>query len=86
MDKVGSVSSLTESDIEAIPVRLVIELGHIDSTLGEISSLAPGSILPLALPVNQAVQLVANGRRVGYGALVRIGDSLGVRVTRLVTP
>lgn len=77
-------SGIAESDIEAIPVKLNVELGQIDSTLGEVSRLSPGVVLPLASPPSEPVQLIANGRRIGYGALVRIGDGLGVRVTRLI--
>jgi type III secretion protein Q len=75
---------MSDSDIEAIPVKLAVELGQIDSTLGEVSRLSEGAVLPLASPVSEPVQLIANGRRIGYGALVRIGDGLGVRVTRLI--
>jgi len=38
---------------------------------------------PLARPLDDSVDILANGRRIGCGALVQIGDSIGVRVTRL---
>jgi type III secretion protein Q len=72
-----------DADLEELPVRLVFELGRIEMTLGEIRRLAPGTILPLARPRDDALDIVANGRRIGRGTLIEIGDSLGVRVTRL---
>lgn len=84
MDKARSASPMTETELESIPVKLRIELGELDSTLGELSALAPGAVLPLSRPLQETVQLMANGRRIGYGTLVRMGDSVAVRVTRLI--
>jgi type III secretion protein Q len=81
---VSDAAEVPESDLDGIPVRLVFELGRTEMSLAEIRRLAPGAIVPLACLRDQAVDIVANGRRIGRGALVEIGDSLGVRVTRLL--
>ena len=66
-----------------LPVQVRFEFGRIELSLNEIQNLAPGTILQLARSPGEAVDIVANGKRIGLGAMVRIGDSLGVRITRL---
>jgi type III secretion protein Q len=80
---VNDVAEVPDADLDGIPVRLIFELGRTEMSLAEIRRLAPGAIVPLARLHHQAVDIVANGRRIGRGALVEIGDSLGVRVTKL---
>ena len=72
------------SDIDDLTVRLVFEVGRLELSLGEIRRLAPGAVLPLMRPLDDALDIVANGRRIGSGTIVRIGDAVGVRVTRLL--
>jgi type III secretion protein Q len=82
----ASNSSAPEaSDLDDLPVRLVFEVGRLELLLSEIRRLAPGALLPLARPLDDAVDIVANGRRIGRGTMVSIGDSVGVRVTRLLS-
>lgn len=68
---------------ERLPVRLVCELGRLELSLGELKTLDPGSVLPLSRTADDAVDLVVNGRILGKGKLVAIGDGLGVQVLRL---
>ena len=57
---------------------------HVLFTLGEIQRLAPGALVPLARPFDEPLDIMANGKRLGRGTLVRIGQSLGVRIVSLV--
>ena len=50
--------------------------------LGDVRKLSAGAIVQLDR-AGQAVDIVANGKRVGQGEMVRIGESLGVRITRM---
>ncbi len=52
---------------------------------GEVQDLAPGVLLPIERSAGEVIDIVANGRRIGVGELVKIGDKLAVRVTRLST-
>jgi type III secretion protein Q len=84
MQNVADKSDLSQKcDLDDLPINLLLELGRLDLPLGEIRRLAPGAVLPLARPLDDSVDILANGRRIGRGALVQIGDSIGVRVTRL---
>ena len=71
------------SDLNDLPLRLTCELGRLELTLGELRELGDGSILPLGKRPERAVDLVINGRRMGLGRLVMIGDDLGVQIERL---
>lgn len=81
---ISQPSAQDASDLDDLPVRLVFEVGRLELSLGEIRRLAPGTVLPLARPIEGALDIVANGRRIGRGTIVKIGDSIGVRVMRLL--
>ncbi len=76
-------SQVEGADLDAVPVRLVFELGRADFSLGELKQLAPGTVVPLARPLEQALDIVVNGKRIGSGTLVKIGDGVGARITRI---
>lgn len=66
-----------------IPVKLVFEVGRLELPLSEIESLGEGYVFELGRQASNFVEIVASGRLIGSGELVRIGDTIGVRVTRL---
>jgi len=77
-------TGLDDSEFDDLPVRLVFEIGRVELSLGEVQRLAPGALVPLARPLDEPLDIMANGRRLGRGTLVRIGQSLGVRIVSLV--
>ena len=79
----SKASRLEDAALDAVPIRVIFELGRVELRLAEIAALAPGALVPLVRPLDGALDIVANGKRIGQGTLVRIGDSLGVRITRL---
>jgi type III secretion protein Q len=81
--EISDPTGLQDSDLDDLPVRLVFELGRVELSLGELQRLAPGALVPLARPLDEPVDIIANGRRLGRGALVQIGDGLGVRIVGL---
>ena len=81
----ASPPRLDTATLDRLPVRLVCELGRLELTLGEFRELDQGSVLPLSRPAEDAVDLVVNGRHMGRGRLVQIGDSLGVQIVRLAS-
>jgi type III secretion protein Q len=66
-----------------VPVRVMFEAGMLDFDLRNVQKLAPGTVVPLARAASDGLDITVNGRRIGRGRLVRIGDATGVRVTRL---
>ena len=74
---------LQKTDLDDIPVKLLFELGRVELSLAEVRQLSAGAVIPVSRPLEESVDIFANGRRIGRGSLVRIGDNLGVRITRL---
>ncbi|MDX8447492.1 type III secretion system cytoplasmic ring protein SctQ [Mesorhizobium captivum] len=75
--------TLEESTLDELPVALAFEIGRTAMPVGEVRQLAAGAIVPLADVTKPTVDILANGKRVGRGEIVRIGESLGVRIERM---
>lgn len=69
--------------VSDVQVKLVFELGRIEVSIGELEELGEGHVFDLGKPQTQAVDIVAGGRHIGEGELVRVAEGLGVRVTRI---
>lgn len=74
--------ALDDATLDDLPVALAFEVGRKAMPLGDIRKLSAGAIVQLDA-TGQGVDILANGKRVGQGEMVRIGESLGVRVTRM---
>lgn len=77
-------SGSAAASLDEVPIHLVFELGRTEVAVADLESLTAGYVFDLNKPLGQSVDILANGRRVGAGELVRVGDSIGVRVSRLV--
>jgi type III secretion protein Q len=65
-----------------IPVRLDFEIGEVTTNLRELDRIEPGYIFELPSRLEGSnVAIRANGRHVGNGELVAVGETLGVRLT-----
>jgi type III secretion protein Q len=72
---------------DSIELPLAFELGEQTLTLGDLGSIAPGYVFRLPQTVSEtSIAIRLNGRVVGNGQLVALGDALGVRVTRFLQP
>jgi type III secretion protein Q len=72
-----------DSGVDALPLRVVFQVAQIELTVGEVSRLAPGVIVPIDRGADDLLDIIVNGRRIGRGELVTSGSSLAVRVTGL---
>lgn len=83
-------NTMTDVDAAAalddLPLKLVCQVGSLELTLAQLRELGAGSLLQLNTPTVDGVDLMVNGRRVGQGQLVKIGDGLGVRLLSFATP
>jgi type III secretion protein Q len=66
--------------IGQINVRLVFEVGRLDLTVEELQTIDSGHVFDLGRPIGQSVDIIAGGRQIGAGELVRVGEQIGVRV------
>ncbi len=80
--KPASFAPSPEKPINAneIPVSVVIEVGRIEMTIQKLIELQPGSMLDLNIHPEDGVDLTINGQIVAKGELLKIGDTLGVRI------
>ncbi|MDQ4087970.1 MAG: FliM/FliN family flagellar motor C-terminal domain-containing protein [Pseudomonadota bacterium] len=69
--------------IDSVTVRLEAFLGASRMSVGELSALREGSIVPLDAPLNQAVELRLNGIAVAKGELVSVGEKFAVRLIQI---
>lgn len=84
MDEPQSASGRPDdTGLEDLPVTVVFELARMTMPLHEVSRLAAGSIVPLPELSDPTVDLVANGKRIGRGEIVKVGDGMGVRIVRI---
>lgn len=77
------VSSKPTVSSKEIPVSLVIEIGRIQMSIQKLLDLQPGNLLELDVSPESGVDLVVNGKCVGKGELLRVGEALGVRILDL---
>ncbi|MCE5294592.1 MAG: type III secretion system cytoplasmic ring protein SctQ [Chlamydiales bacterium] len=71
---------LTANDI---PMELIVEVASISISVQKLLELAPGNLLDLGLTPENGVNLVVNGRVVGKGELLKIGETIGVRILQI---
>lgn len=81
-----AVGSHLDTTLDDLPLKLVCQVGSVDLSLAQLRELGEGSLVRLAPQLHAGVDLMVNGRRVGQGQLVKIGDGLGVRLLSFCTP
>ncbi len=76
-------SEATSLTPEKLPIQLIVEVGRIRMTVEELMALSPGVLLEIPISPEQGVDLVINGKKVGRGELLKLGEILGVRILSL---
>lgn len=66
--------------INDVPLTVVVEVGRIQISLQKLMELQPGNLLDLDIHPEKGIDLVVNGIVIGKGELLKLGDSLGVRI------
>ncbi|MBU4484718.1 FliM/FliN family flagellar motor switch protein [bacterium] len=67
-----------------IPVQLVAVMGKKTSTMQDLMDLTVGEVVELSRPLNESVDLVANGKLIARGELVDIDGKMGVKIIKMV--
>lgn len=67
---------------DELPVHLIFEVGQKKVPLADLRSMKAGYTFELPNPAKTPVNIRANGRLIGSGELLQIGDRVGVRVTK----
>ena len=66
-----------------IPISLKVEVGQVRMTLAKLMELQAGATLDLNVDPEEGVDLVVNGKCIGRGELLRLGETLGVRILEI---
>lgn len=82
-DRAGEQPAAALGDVEAIEVTLTFQLGRLQLTLAELRAIGEGQSFDLGRDLQAPVDILANGRLIGRGALIQIEDRVGVRIGEL---
>lgn len=67
-----------------IPLRLSVEIGSVSRTMHDLLDLKQGAVIELDRPIDEPVDILANGTVIARGEVVNAGDRYGVRITEVV--
>jgi len=70
----------SEADIDNIEITLVFECGRWPIPFGTLRNVNEGYVFDLGRPLDGPVDILANGRLIGRGDIVRVGEELAVRL------
>ena len=75
-------STVKKISASQIPLKIKFEIGRINVSLEELQKMNPGYKLPI--DVNpRIIDLTVNGKSIGKGELIEVGDTVGVKVVEL---
>jgi flagellar motor switch protein FliN/FliY len=76
------MTSLEEiANFADVPVEVEVELGRRIMTIAQILELGPDSVIRMARSAGDNMDILVGGSLIGYGEIVIIEDSVGVRIT-----
>lgn len=69
--------------VDHVHVDVEVLLGAARLTIAEMTALTEGSVVEVDRLISEAVDIRVNGRVIGRGEIVTVGDKFGVRVTQI---
>src|SRR5438105_1721450 len=66
-----------------VRINVSVEVGRVQMPVRQVMELGPGAVIELERSASEPVEIHANGRCIGRGEIVVIGEQFGVRVTEL---
>lgn len=89
-DKETALIDLPQSDenippehLEDIPLPIIVEIGRIQMSIKKLLDLQPGNMLDLNISAESSVDLIVHNKKIARGELLKIGESLGVRILEI---
>lgn len=71
------------SPISQTPIQIQLEIGRLECSLQKLIELQPNDVLSLDKPLGQMIDLRLNGKLIGRGQIVKLGNQLGLRISEL---
>lgn len=69
--------------VKNLKLNLVIKLGELELSIGELSELKENKVLKLNYDLEQAIDLLVDNQVVARGLLVAVDDHYGVQITEI---
>jgi len=69
--------------IQGVKVQLAVSVGKCELTIAELFALKEGSVIGLDQPSDAPVDIHLEGKLIGRGEIVVVGDNFGIRITEL---
>jgi flagellar motor switch protein FliN len=66
-----------------VQLSVSVEVGRIQMPVRQVLELGPGAVIELQRSASEPVEIHANGRCIGRGEIVVVGEQFGVRITDL---
>jgi flagellar motor switch protein FliN/FliY len=66
-----------------IQITLVVEVAQLQISVQKLLELAPGNMLDLDITPENGVNLVVNGKIIGRGELIKVGEAIGIRILEI---
>ena len=76
----------TLSLLRDVEVELTLEIGRRRMRIADVVKLGPGRTVELEKQAGEPLELLVNGRLIGRGEAVVIGDRYGIRITEIISP
>jgi type III secretion system YscQ/HrcQ family protein len=70
----------TAPDTDTLPIQLSFKAADTSIRLGELGTLGAGALIPIQGGPDTTLEILANGRKIGSGELVAIGNTRAVRI------
>jgi flagellar motor switch protein FliN/FliY len=77
----GSLDMLKDVEVE-----ITLEIGRRRLRIADVLKLSRGQTLELSKAAGEPLDIFVNGRLLGRGEAIVMGDRYGVRITEIVTP
>lgn len=83
----SEVRAVRAATIDAVKVKMTVEIGRIDLTIREVREARQGAVFTLDRDVGEPVDVRVNGRLIARGQVVATeGRRYGIRITDMIVP
>lgn len=69
-----------------VEVEVTLEIGRKRMKIGDLLRLGTGQTLELEKAAGEPLEIMVNGRLIGRGEAVVLGDRYGLRITQIISP
>jgi len=69
-----------------IDVEITLEIGRKRMKIADVVKLGPGRTVELDKLAGEPLELLVNGRVIGRGEAIVVGDRYGIRITEILAP